>query len=86
MPLEDLSPEKQREWRELMERPQSNSQLLSSPKFWEFYFFSFCDEKKIKEFSEACAIPAELIRKKRNEWLHNELRQWNFHRNNGTIN
>jgi hypothetical protein len=68
-------------------KAMTNEQMLSDPKFWELYFFAFCDEQKVKEFSQACSIPEDLIRTKRREWLHNYLREQSpyWHRNPGTI-
>ena len=65
---------------------------MSNPQFWDFYFVAFCNEKIIREFAETTGLPVDCtidyIKKKRNEWLKEYLRQTApyYHRENGTIN
>jgi hypothetical protein len=78
----------EQELEDLLDRSKTNGQLLSDPKFWKLYFFAFCDEEKVRDFSQACSIPLDYIKTKRREFLRHYLYQLSpyWHHNPGSIN
>jgi hypothetical protein len=84
---EAMTEAQERDLEDLLARSKTDEQLISDPKFWELYFFAFCDPEKVKDFCQYCSIPEDYIQTKRREFLRGYIREHApyWHRNPGTI-
>jgi hypothetical protein len=51
----------------------TDERCLRDPYFWRTFFWLFCDEKKVIEFSEVSGIRADHIRAARRKYLSAKL-------------